>query len=294
MMKVIVAYGREPEINCKQLIEAFSKAGAEVIPASIADLSAFFGGGGERFFVRNDEITGADACVVRSLGRGRHESLTRRFSLLAHMQKSGTLVVNPPEAFQLCRDKYRSLIALQGEGVRVPRTIVTENALVAHVFSKRFKRFICKPLIGSMGFGSVAYEDHDLAYNEFRLLERLGLPIYVQEFIENPGRDTRVLVLGDKPLSAYHRVAPPSSWKTNVARGGKVEIGQVGAEIVALALKATKIMGLYYAGVDIIESEKGPYIIEVNASPSWQGAQRVTDKNIPEAIAHYIINIARK
>ncbi len=293
-MKVVVAYGREPEINCKQLIDAFSKAGAEVRPTSIADLSSFFGEGADRFFVRNEEITGADVCVVRSLGRGRHESLTRRVSLLAHMQKSGTLVVNPPEAFQLCRDKYGSLMALQSRGIGVPRTIVTENALVAHVFSKRFKRFIYKPLIGSMGFGSVAYEDHELAYNEFRLLERLGLPIYVQEFIENLGRDTRVLVLGDEALSAYRRVAPPSSWKTNVARGGKVERDQVAAKIIELALKATKTMGLYYAGVDIIESHKGPYVIEVNASPSWQGAQKVTDRNIPEAIARYVIDIARK
>jgi RimK family alpha-L-glutamate ligase len=202
--------------------------------------------------------------------------------------------VNPPEAFQSSRDKYRSLMTLQLEGVPVPRTIVTESALVAHVFSRRFRKFVCKPMIGSMGFGSIAYEDHDLAYNEFRLLERLGLPIYVQEFIENEGKDVRVLVLGDEALSAYRRVAPPSSWKTNIARGGMVEKGPISADQVELALKAAKTLGLYYAGVDIIESPRGPYVIEVNASPSWQGAQRVTERNIPEAIARHIVDLARR
>jgi ribosomal protein S6--L-glutamate ligase len=287
-MKVMIVYGREPDVNVNQLIKASNKLGFETIPAGIMDLSAYVSSDVSRFFVKDREITGLQVCFIRSLGPGTHEQISRRTSFMEHLELSGTFVVNPVYAFRRARDKYATMYTLAKAGLPIPKTFVTENALRAYRFAKRSTSIVCKPMIGSMGYGVMRFEDLDLAYNAFRLFERINQPIYVQEFIQKPGKDIRAFVIGDQVLAAIHRIAPFGHWKTNIAQGGKAKAVKLTREIKELAIKSTQVLGLEYAGVDLVETSKGPIILEVNSSPSWQGLQQTTGKNIAEHLIKHV------
>jgi len=288
-MKIIVVYGRELDRNSAQLVEASEKMGHKTISARIMHLSAYLGPGEHRFFVKGRGIAKPDICFLRSLGPGTHEQINRRIGIIEHLEFSGCFVINPARAFRRARDKYATMCMLAKAGLLVPKTLVTESSLQAYEFAKKFGKVVCKPMIGSMGFGSMRFEDADLAYNAFRLLERINQPIYVQECFP-ARRDLRAFVIGNKLLAAISRVAPPKKWKTNIAQGGKAEAIKLPSKIVKMAVKATKVLGLEYAGVDLIESKRGPIILEVNSSPSWQELQIATKINVAEKLVSYAVN----
>lgn len=287
-MKVMIAYGREPDKNVNQLIKASKKLGFETIPASIMDLSAYVSSDASSFFVKGIAIKRLEVCLIRSLGPGTHEQINSRIDFMEHLEFSGTSVVNPVYAFRRARDKYATMYTLAKAGLPIPKTFVTENALQAYRFAKHFTNVVCKPMIGSMGYGVMRFSDLDLAYNAFRLLERINQPIYVQEYLQKLGKDIRAFVIGDQVLAAIHRIAPPGSWKTNIAQGGKAKAVKLTHDIKELAIKATQVLGLEYAGVDLVETPKGPIILEVNSSPGWQGLQRTTGINIADHLIKYV------
>jgi ribosomal protein S6--L-glutamate ligase len=138
------------------------------------------------------------------------------------------------------------------------------------------------------------FDNSDLAYNAFRLLERIGQPIYIQEYLAKPGRDIRAFVLGERVLASIYRTAQPGEWKTNVSQGGYVEAVDLPSEIEALACKAAQTLDLEYAGIDIVESPQGPVVLEVNSSPSWQGLQKATDMRVAEHVIRYAMKRAKK
>jgi len=292
-MRIMVVYGREPDVNVHQLIAASKKLGNETISTSIMNLSASVGPNGSKFWNKNRELSHMDVCFLRSLGPGKHEQITRRISLIEHLERAGTHVVNSPHAFRTARDKYATYCALTNVGIKVPTTFVTENATLAYHISKQFGAFICKPMIGSMGYGSMKFDNSDLAYNAFRLLERIGQPIYIQEYLAKPGRDIRAFMLGKRVLASIYRTALPGEWKTNVSQGGYVEAVDLPSEIEALAFKAAQTLGLEYAGIDIAETPQGPVVLEVNSSPSWQGLQKATNMSVAEHLIRYAMKKAK-
>jgi len=286
-MKVMVIYGRAPDKNANQLIKVSKELGYNTIPASIMDLSASIESDGSHFFIKDKEIPTLEVCFLRSLGPGTHEQLTRRINLLEHLELSGTFVMNPVYAFRRARDKYATMYTLAKAGLPIPETLITENALQAYRFAKRAMQIVHKPMIGSMGYGAMKFEDPDLAYNAFRLLERINQPIYVQKYLKKPGKDIRAFVVGNRVLAAIHRIAPQGQWKTNIAQGGKSEAFKLSPNLEKLAIKATKALKLEYAGVDLVETEKGPVILEMNSSPSWQSLQQATGINVAERLVKY-------
>ncbi|HYB92902.1 MAG TPA: RimK family alpha-L-glutamate ligase [archaeon] len=292
-MKILVIYGRELDRNSAQLVEAFRKIGHKPISASIMNLSAYIRPGGHKFFIKGRELVKPDICFLRSLGPGTHEQINRRINVIEHLEFSGCYVINSANAFRRARDKYATMYVLAKAGLPVPKTLVTESSLQAYKFAKKLGEFVCKPMIGSMGYGSMKFNNADLAYNAFRLLERINQPIYVQEYFPTL-RDFRAFVIGNKLLAAISRAAPPEEWKTNIAQGGKAEAVQLSSKMVAMAANATKALGLEYAGVDFIESERGPIILEVNSSPSWQALQSATKLNVAEKLAlHAVSKVGR-
>jgi ribosomal protein S6--L-glutamate ligase len=139
-----------------------------------------------------------------------------------------------------------------------------------------------------MGRGSMKFNDADLAYNAFKTLSRLEQPIILQKYIVNPGRDIRVFVLGNQIIASVYKYLPEGKWKSNVAQGGKMIEDDMPQEITELGRKATEVMELDYCGVDIIESMDGPVILEMNASPGWQGLKKATSIDVAEKIIKYV------
>ncbi len=284
-------YGSVPSRNSEELIEAAKEQGHDVVAGQTAAVSSEISKEGSRFWLRDIELTSFDVCLLRSFGPGSCEQLTRRISLIEHMEVTGIRVVNPCYAFRRARDKYATQYTLEAKGLPIPTTYTTEDMADAYRTSELFGEFIYKPILSSMGKGSIRFTDPDLAYNAYKMLDRFSQPLILQKFVPNPGRDIRVFVIGDRVVGSAYKYHPEGKWKTNVAQGGKMVDENVPNEILELGVSATKTMGLDYSGVDIIESSDGPMVLEVNGSPGWQALNVAANLKVADEIVSYAVGL---
>jgi len=291
-MKILVVYGTKPTSNSLELVEKAKQLGHEVYDGPTSDMTSKVSPEGSRFWIGSEEVSDADLCMLRSFGPGSCEQLTRRISLLEHMELAGIRVMNPCYPFRRSRDKYATQYTLLHNDLPVAETVTTESLARAYEHTSLMDgKIVYKPILSSMGKGSMRFENTDLAYNAYKMLDRMQHPFLIQRFIENPGRDIRVFVIGGEVASAVYKYVPEGGWKSNVAQGGKMVEEKISQKILELGLKATKAMRLDYCGVDIIESPEGPVILEVNAAPGWQGLKEATGLDIAVKIIHYAEDI---
>ena len=243
-----------------------------------------------QIYARNTNIIEEiPAVIVRPIGRGSLEEIIFRLDVLHSLEKSGTLVINPPKAIEISVDKYYSLNLLRQSGISVPRTIATENFEEAlRAFRELGGDVVVKPLFGSRGVGSTRVSDSEIATRIFRALTYNHEVIYLQEYIEHGFSDIRAFIIGERVVASMRREA--QTWKTNVSLGAKPKPVKLDSELEDLAIKASRIIGCKIAGVDIVESRKGPLIVEINSQPGWRGLQTVTKVNIADEIVKYVIS----
>jgi len=294
----VVADRPVPPWTARQLILAFEDLGVNATYLRPSDIVSIFGRGDSRV-VYSSTLNDIDlnAVLLRDIGfTSTIETLLRRINVFEHIEMLGIPVINPIRAFLKARDKYFSLLLLDKAGIPVPRTAVVENYSAALKVAEQWKDVVLKPLIGSMGFGAIRATSVDIVYITSRTLNQLDQPIYIQEYIDKPNRDIRVFVVGNDIIAAYYRVQPTAElWKTNIAQGAKaVPIERIDEDLADIALRATKILGLHYAGVDIAESKDGYVVLEVNASPNWRGLARATGINPATHIARYVLTLLKK
>jgi len=137
------------------------------------------------------------------------------------------------------------------------------------------------------------FDDSDLAFNAYKRLEELGVPLYVQEYLENQQRDIRAFVVGDEVVAAMYRIASKNRWKTNIALGNEPKPLRLSNSLTNMAVKATKTLGLIYAGVDVLETKNGPVLLEVNGSPSWQGLRRVSGVDVAKVLVEHVLSLIK-
>jgi ribosomal protein S6--L-glutamate ligase len=198
-------------------------------------------------------------------------------------------VINPAEAIEHCVDKYDVLAMLEESGIPVPRTAVSEDddqALKA--FKELNSDVIIKPLFGSRGMGSTRITDREIASTLFKAVRYYHGVIYLQEFVSHGSSDVRAFVVGTRVLAAMRRVA--DSWKTNYSQGGRPEPVTLTGELENMAIKSAQLVQCKIAGVDILESENGPAVIDVNSQPGWKGLQSVTKISIANEIISFILS----
>jgi ribosomal protein S6--L-glutamate ligase len=212
-----------------------------------------------------------------------------RVSLLRHMELSGIKIVNSPQAFSSARNKYMSYCILAKNGLQVPSTYITGRAVWARSQTSTFNDFVYKPMIGSKGHGLIRFNDSDIAYNAFHLFERLGQPILIQEWLSGSGSDIRAFVVKGEVIAAMRRTPKEGEWRANLAQGAKAERIDLNRELSSVAVRSVSALGLEYAGVDLLETDQGPVVLEVNASPSWQGIQETTSTDIPSLLVEKMI-----
>jgi RimK family alpha-L-glutamate ligase len=244
--------------------------------------------------VRNiDILKDLDALIIRPIGRGSLEEIVFRMDLLYRLERLGFYVVNPPEAIEHCVDKYDLLAILEDNGVPVPKTAVTEDPDEAlKAFHELGGDVVVKPIFGSRGIGSTRLTDPEVAYTAFRAITFYHGVIYLQEFVPHGFSDIRAFVIGDYVAAAMRRVA--TGWKTNYSQGARPEPIKLDSQMEELAVKSAKLIKCKIAGVDILESPKGPLVVEVNSQPGWRGLQSVTRVNIAEAIVDFVLSELKK
>ncbi|MEM0067094.1 MAG: RimK family alpha-L-glutamate ligase [Ignisphaera sp.] len=297
-MKVsVVADKPVPPWSVRQIMLAIEELGSEAVYIRPSDITSFIGGTHEIVYTNSLKPVDFDAVILRDLGVATTvETYLRRVDLFKHVELTGIPVVNPVESYVTARDKYLSLCLLSRAGIPVPKTIVVEDHYTAVKVVETLSKAVIKPLIGSLGFGVIKVDSPDLAYTIGKTLAQIKQPIYVQEFIEKPNRDIRVLVVGNDIVAAYYRIqTDPQNWKTNIAQGAIAKpIENLDKELQEYSLKILDILKLHYAGIDFGETKDGYVVFEVNASPQWRGIQKVTGINPAKSIARYVLQLARK
>jgi ribosomal protein S6--L-glutamate ligase len=209
--------------------------------------------------------------------------------VLHRLRARGIRVLNPPAALEACVDKYLASARLEAAGLRVPATVVCQNADDAlEAFTILGGEVVVKPLFGSEGRGMMRLADPDLAWRTFRTLERLQSVLYVQRYIPHPGWDLRVFVLGGRVLGAMRRHAR-DGWRTNVAQGGRTTAVRPTLQEEQLALKAAAAVGAVVAGVDLLPGPDGElYVLEVNAVPGWRALAPVIGIDVAADLIRFL------
>ncbi|MEM4788740.1 MAG: RimK family alpha-L-glutamate ligase [Ignisphaera sp.] len=287
-----------PSWSSRQILLALENLGITSLYIRPSEIVSVFGEDEHRVLhlpsLKPLDVEGA---ILRDLGVSLTlESFLRRCDAVRHLELTGVTVVNPVESMISARDKYYSLMLLAKAGVPVPKTAVLEDFMTVAKIVESWGKTVIKPLIGSMGFGIVLAENPDIAYTIARTILQLKQPIYLQRYVEKPGRDIRVLAIGDTIIAAYYRIqVSPNAWKTNVAQGAKpVLIPKPDKELEDIAIKTMKTLKLYYAGIDIVESDNGYKVLEVNAAPQWRGLQKTTGVNPAMHLAKYVISLIKR
>ena len=239
-----------------------------------------------------------DAVLARIIPNGSLEQIIYRVDALHWIEDHGIPIINSARAIERSVDKFYTTALLHQAGLPVPETVVCERADDAMDAIRRMLaeggEVIIKPIFGSMGHGLVRVGDAELAWRVVRPLEQVRSVFYVQRAIDHGGRDVRIFVVGGRVVGAIERTAPDGDWRTNVARGGIARPIDVPPHWCDYAIRAARVVGADYAGVDILESVAGEsFVLEVNGIPGWQGLQAATGVDVAAAIVELVETRAR-
>ena len=247
--------------------------------------------GFQRNFYKQFEHLEPKAALVRGFGAAVTQRIFFRLDILRALEEYDIKLINSRESLEIASDKFLTSVFLENHDIPTPKTVICEDPHKAlEAFDELGGDCVLKPLYGSKGIGITRLNDKAFAENVIYSLVQMNQVFYLQEFIEHQNRDIRILVLGDKVVTGMYRVS--DSWKTNIYSGARAEPIELTNEMKNLAINAAKITKTEIAGVDIIESEKGLTVLEVNSIPGFTALQKVTDINIAEEIINYFLKSA--
>ncbi|NNC90120.1 MAG: 30S ribosomal protein S6--L-glutamate ligase [Akkermansiaceae bacterium] len=243
-------------------------------------------------FLGEEELGGFDAVIPR-IGASHTffgTAVVRQFEMM------GVYPVNESVAISRSRDKLRSMQLLSRKGVGLPVTTFAHDPKASQDMIRLCggAPVVIKLLEGTQGVGVVLAETGKAAESVIEAFRGLNANILVQEFIkEAGGADIRCFVVGDKVVAAMKRQGKEGEFRSNLHRGGSADIIKITPEERSTATRAAKVMGLNVAGVDLLRSNHGPVIMEVNSSPGLEGIEAATGKNVAGTIVEFIEKNAR-
>ncbi len=198
--------------------------------------------------------------------------------------------VNESVAISRSRDKLRSLQLLARKGIGLPITGFAHSTRYSDdlINLTGGAPLVLKILEGTQGIGVVLADTNKAAQSVIEAFRGLNTHILVQEYIrESQGKDIRFFVVGDKVVGAMERVAGPGDFRSNIHRGGSGYPVKITPEERTTAIRSAQIMGLNIAGVDMLRSNNGPMVMEVNSSPGLQEIEKITGEDIAVKIIEY-------
>jgi ribosomal protein S6--L-glutamate ligase len=236
---------------------------------------------------KGEELNGVDAIIPR-IGASitfYGTAVVRQFEMM------NVYSVNESVAISRSRDKLRSMQLLARKGVGLPVTGFAHSTKYTKdlINLAGGAPLVIKLLEGTQGIGVVLAETGKAAESVIEAFRGLKENILVQEFIkEAGGADLRCFVIGDKVVAAMKRQGGEGEFRSNLHRGGNASIAKLTPEERLTAVRAAKIMGLNVAGVDLLRSNHGPVVMEVNSSPGLKGIEIATGKNVAGMIINFI------
>ncbi|MEM6817254.1 MAG: 30S ribosomal protein S6--L-glutamate ligase [Pseudomonadota bacterium] len=241
---------------------------------------------------KGEELSGFDAVIPRigSSVTFYGTAVVRQFEMM------GVFPLNESVAISRSRDKLRSLQLMSRKGIGMPVTGFAHSPDDTDDLLRLTggAPVVIKLLEGTQGVGVVLAETQKAAASVIEAFRGINANILVQEFIkEAGGADIRCFVIGGKVVASMKRQAKDGEFRSNLHRGGTASLIRITPEERSTVTRAAKIMGLNVAGVDILRSNHGPVVMEVNSSPGLEGIEKATEKNIAGQIIEFIEKNAR-
>ena len=286
-LRLLVLSRRRRLYSTRRLVEAAAARGHHVRVVDHTKCYVEVRNSGPTVFFDGESLTGVDAIIPR-IGASVTEygsAIVRQF------ETQGVFTTTPSLALTRARDKLRSLQLLARDRVAIPHTLFARRASDLDDLLERLggPPVVIKLLEGTQGVGVVLAETKKAAKSVLQAFEGLKADVIVQEFIkEAKGADLRVIVVGGRVVAAMRRVGAPGEFRANVHQGGTAEKVTLTQRERRLAVKAAKSLGLEVAGVDMLRSERGPLVIEVNASPGLEGIESASSIDVAGAIVQYV------
>ncbi|KPK17337.1 MAG: ribosomal protein S6 modification protein [Myxococcales bacterium SG8_38] len=218
-------------------------------------------------------------------------------AVVRQFEMMGTYSLNTSQAISRARDKLRALQLLAREGIGLPVTGFARSTKDIQGLIKLVggAPLIIKLLEGTQGIGVVLTETDKAAESVMAAFSQLDANILVQEFIkEAEGADIRAFVIGDKVVASMMRQGPRGEFRSNLHRGGKATRVRLTPEERSTAVRSAKKLGLRVAGVDMLRSNHGPVVMEVNSSPGLEGIETTSGKDVAGAIIEYLEKNAKR
>ena len=278
--RIAVVYDRlRPEE--KMLFAAFERAGAPFeglyAPQLVCDFGALC------------ELPRFEVVLERCVSQTRGLAVSRIFTAM------GARVLNPPHVIETCGDKLATNGALARAGVPTPRTGVAFDVDAALELAEDFGYpVVLKPTVGSWGRMVSKLNDADALEAVLEHKQTLGGPqhkvFYLQEFVRKPGRDIRAFVVGDEVAAAIYRTS--AHWVTNTARGAVATNCPLYCELEAVALAAAEAVGGGVVAVDLLESERGLLVSEVNHTMEFRNSVATTGVDIPGRVVEHALALS--
>jgi ribosomal protein S6--L-glutamate ligase len=244
-----------------------------------------------QIFFQGKELEGFDAVIPR-IGASHTfygTAVVRQFEML------GTFTPNESQSITRSRDKLRSLQLLARAGIGLPVTGFAHSTkdIDGLLETVGGAPVVVKLLEGTQGVGVVLAETKKAAESVIAAFRQLDANILVQEYIkESGGSDIRCIVVGNRVVAAIKRTSAPGDFRSNLHRGGTAEKIRLTPEERSIAVRAARTVGLNVSGVDLLQSNHGPVVMEVNSSPGLEGVEGATGVDVAGKIIEFLENHA--
>jgi len=270
------------------------KAGHAPVVYKVPKCQMYFHGRKAEILYNNKKIKGCDVLIPRVAVTNK---VDLEVSLVKQFQMMDIPVINDYLSISRAKNKLRTLQILCNKNLPVPRTIVVRKFEFIDEAIKQVGGYpvVLKAPFGSYGAGVVIVESRRSLYSALDVIwmSMQTNIILIQEYVaEAYGSDYRIFVVGDKVIAAMKRTAKTGDFRSNLHLGGEASIVDLTDEEKRIAIKSTQAMGLQMAGVDILRSNNGPVIMEVNGNPGFYGLASITGINVAKHVVDYAIDFA--
>jgi ribosomal protein S6--L-glutamate ligase len=286
-MRVVILSRQEMLYSTRMLTEAAESRGHEVQVMDTLQFDIRLSRRNPELYYRGEPVGPVDAVIPRIGGSITFFGL----AVVRQFEMMGVYCLNESQAIARSRDKLRCLQLLSRHDIGLPPTVYTRQADHVPDCIERVDGppVVVKLLQGTQGIGVVLAESAVAASSVIEAFHGLEQNILIQKFIkEAKGADIRAFVVGRKVVAAMKRQALAGEFRSNIHRGGKAKAIRLSPEYRRTAMAAARVLGLTVAGVDMIESDDGPMVMEVNSSPGLEGIQKATHVDVADAIIEHI------
>ncbi len=295
-MNIAILSNGPGNYSTKRLKEEAIKRGHNVTIVKYRDCYASIEQNNPTVSYKGKDLAEFDAIIPRIAA-----NMTRYgTAILRQLEMQGVYSVTSSIAISRARDKLRSMQLMAKTGIGIPKTVVSRNTTDIDDLLERVggTPVIIKLARGTHGNGVVLAETKKAAKSvlqAFYLTNDDGTNILLQEFVkESAGTDIRAFVVGSRVVASMKRQSLDDDFRSNLHKGGEGTVVKLTEEERKMAIKAAKAMGLNIAGVDMMRSDRGPLILEVNASPGF-GIEKVTGRDVASAVIEYVeLNAKRR